>query len=86
MQNLSQNKFNQIEKMHGLSRDELEQIAKIRRIKNYEDMRKDDLESIAELFNENNNLYYDEVSDIRKILNRLRDILPKNDRKEIKDL
>ena len=94
MQNLSQNKFNQIEKMHGLSRDELEQISKIRRIKNYEDMRKDDLiisllkskESIAELFNENNNLYYDEVSDIRKILNRLRDILPKNDRKEIKDL
>ena len=93
MQNLSQNEFNQIAVMRGLSRDELEQIAKIRRIKNYEDMKKEDLiisllkskESIAELFNDNNNLYNDEISDIRRILNRLRDILPKKDRKEIKD-
>ena len=90
MQNLSQNEFNQIAFMRGLSRDELEQIAKIRRIKNYEDMKKEDLiisllkskESIAELFNDNNN---NEISDIRKILNRLRDILPKKDRKEIKE-
>ena len=90
MQNLSQNEFNQIAEMRGLSRDELEQIAKIRRIKNYEDMKKEDLiisllkskESIAELFNDNNN---NEISDIRRILNRLRDILPKKDRKEIKD-
>ena len=52
--------------MRSLSRDELEQIAKIRKIKNYEDMKKEDLiisllkskESIAELFN-NNNLYDD---------------------------
>ena len=72
--------------MHGLSQDELEQIAKIRRIKNYEDMKKDDLiisllkskESIAERFNDNNN---NEISDIRRILNILRDILPKKDRK-----
>ena len=42
MQNLSQNEFNQIAVMRGLSRDELEQIAKIR-IKNYEDMKKEDL-------------------------------------------
>ena len=63
MQNLSQNEFNQIAVMRGLSRDELEQIAKIRRIKNYEDMKKEDLiisllkskQSIAELFNDNNN-------------------------------
>ena len=49
--------------MHRLSRDELEQIAKIRRIKNYEDMKKEDLiisflkskKRIAELFNDNNN-------------------------------
>ena len=34
MQNLSQNDFNQIALMHGLLRDELEQIAEIRRIKN----------------------------------------------------
>ena len=77
--------------MHGLSRNELEQIAKIRRIKNYEDMIKEDLiisllkskQSIAELFN--NNLYNNEISDIRRILNRLRDILPRKNRKEIKD-
>ena len=91
MQNLSQNEFNQIAEMRGLSRDELEQIAKIRRIKNYEDMKKEDLiisllkskESIAELFNDNR--HDNEISDIRRILSRLRDILPKKDRKEIKD-
>ena len=33
MQNLSQNKFNQISFMHGLSRDELEQIAKKEELK-----------------------------------------------------
>ena len=42
MQNLLQNEFNQIAVMHGLSWDQLEQIAKIRRIKNYEDMKKED--------------------------------------------
>ena len=91
MQNLSQNEFNQIEKMRGLSRDELEQNAKIRKIKNYEDMKKEDSiisllkskESIAKLFNDNH--YDNEISDIRRILNRLRNILPKKDRKEIKD-
>ena len=85
MENLSQNKFNQIAEMRGLSRDELEQIPKIRRIKNYEDMEKDDLiisllkskQRIAELFN--NNLYDNETSDIKRILNRLRNILPKKD-------
>ena len=91
MQNLSQNEFNQIAVMHDLSRDELEQIAKIRRIKNYEDMKKEDLiisllrseESTTELFNDN--CHDNEISDIRRIINRLRDILPKKDRKEIKD-
>ena len=92
MQNLSQNEFNQIAEMRGLSRDELEQIAKIRRIKNYEDMEKEELiisllkskVSIDELLN-NNNLYEDEISDIRRIRNRLTNILSKKDRKEIKD-
>ena len=46
MKNLSQNEFNQIVVMRGLSRDELEQIAKIRRIRNYEDMKKEDLISL----------------------------------------
>ena len=101
MQNLSQNEFNQIVIMRGLSRDELEQITKIRRIKNYEDMKKEDLisllkskESIAPLFNDdddhnnnnsNSNLYNNEINDIRRILNRLRDTLTKKDRKEIND-
>ena len=42
-------------------------------------------QSIAELFNKNNNLYDNEISDIRRILSRLRDVLCKKDRKEIKD-
>ena len=91
MQNLSQNELNQIAEMRDQSRDELERIAKIRRIKNYEEMSKEELiisllkskQSIAELFN-NNNLYDNKISDIRRILNRLRDILPKKYRKEIK--
>ena len=94
MQSLSQSEFNQIVVMRGLSRDELEQVAKIRKIINYEYMRTEDLiisllkskESIAELFNDNNNnLYGNKISDIKIILNRLRDILPKKHRKEIKD-
>ena len=53
-------------------------------------MKKEDLiisllkskESTAELFNYNR--YDNEISDIRRTINRLRDILPKKDRKEIK--
>ena len=41
-------------------------------------------QSVAELFN-NNNLYDNKISDIRRILNRLRDILPRKYRKEIKE-
>ena len=73
MQNLSQNKFNQIAEMPGQSRDELERIAKIRRSKNYEEMIKEELiisllkskQSVAEPFN-NNNLYDNKISDIRR--------------------
>ena len=43
MQNLSQNELNQIEEIRDQSRDELERIAKIRRIKNYEEMSKEEL-------------------------------------------
>ena len=91
MQNLSKNQFNQVAEMRGQSRDDLERIAKIRRIKNNEEMSKEELiisllkskQSIAELFN--NNLYDNKISDIKRILNRLRDILPKRYRKEIKE-
>ena len=90
MQNLSQNELNQIAEMRDQSRDELERIAKIRRIKNYEEMSKEELiisllkskQSIVELFKDN--LGDDKISDIKRILNRLRDILPKKYRKEIK--
>ena len=75
--------------MYVQSRDELERIAKMRRVKNYETMLKEELiisllksnPSIAERFN--NNLDDDEISDIKRILNRLRDILPRKYRKEI---
>ena len=77
--------------MRGQSRDEPERITKIRRIKNYEEMTNEELiisplkskQSIAELFN--NNLYDNKISDIKRILNRLRDILPRKYRKEIKE-
>ena len=83
MQNLSQNELNQIAEMRDQSQDELERIVKIRRIRNYEEMSKEELiisllkskQNIAELFN--NNLGDDKISDIRGILNRLRDMLPK---------
>ena len=79
--------------MGGQSRDELERIAKIRKIKNYEKMTNEELiipilkskQSIAEHFNNNNNLYDNKISDIRGILSRLRDIFPKKDTKEIKE-
>ena len=74
--------------MHNQSWDEPERMTKIRRIKNYE-MSKEELiisllkskQSLAELCN---NLDDDKISDIRRILNRLRDILSKRYRKEIK--
>ena len=89
MQNLSQNEWNQIAEMRDQSRDELERIAKIKRIKNYEEMSKEELiitflkskQSIAKLFN--NNLDDDKISDKRRIINRLRDMLPKRYIKEI---
>ena len=40
MQNLSQNEQDQITKMHNQLWDELEQITKIRRIKNYKKCQK----------------------------------------------
>ena len=61
----------------------------MRRIKNCEEMSKEELiisllkskQSIAELLN--NNLDHDKISDIKRILNRLRDI-PKNIERELK--
>ena len=77
--------------MRDQSRDELERIAKIRRIKNYEEMSKEELiisllkskQSIAEFFI--NNLDDNKISDIRKTFNRLIDIVPRRCRKEVKE-
>ena len=43
MQNLSQNELNQIADMRGQSRGELKRIAKITKIKNYQEMSKEEL-------------------------------------------
>ena len=90
MQNLSQNELNQITTLYDQSWDKLERIAKMKRIKKRKRMSKEELivtlvkskRGIAELFN--NNLDDSKISDIRRILNRLRDVLPKRIRKEIK--
>ena len=90
MQNLSRNKLNQITKMQNQSRDKLEQIAEMGRIKNYGKMPKEELiiallkskRSLADLFN--NNLDNGKISEIKKIVNKLRDILTKEHRKKIK--
>ena len=52
--------------MHNQSRDELEQIAKMRRIKNYKETSKEGL-----------------IKKIKKIFNKLRDMLTKEYRKKI---
>ena len=90
MQNLSQNKQGQITKMQNQSRDELEQIAKMRRIKimsKYVKRRVTLLKSkssLAELLN--NNADNGKISEIKKILNKLRNIrvLPKTIGKKLK--
>ena len=56
-------------------------LIKLKKCVAYQDMKKEDLiisllksrEGIVELFNDNNNLY----NDIRRIINRIRDIRPK---------
>ena len=91
MENFSKNEFNETAEMRGQSRGGLERIAKIRRIKNYVEMIKEELiisplkskQSIAQLFN--NNLDDNKKSVIRRILNGLRYIFPRKYRKEIKE-
>ena len=82
MQNLSENEFNQIAEIRGQSRDKLERIAKIRRIKDYEEMTKENLmisllkskQSIAELFNSNNNNNNDDNNNNNLCDNKISDI------------
>ena len=71
------------------------QILSQNELKNYEKMTNEELiisilkskQSVAEFFNNHNNdLYDNKISDMKRILSRLRDILPKKDRKEIKEI
>ena len=86
---LSEKGLKKIAKMQNLIQNELGQITKMRRIKSYKKMPKEGLIisllksklSLAELFN--NNLDDDRISKIKKILNKLRDILTKEYRKKI---
>ena len=89
MENLSHNDSNQIMNMYKQLRNELERVAKMRRIENRKRKSKEELiisllkskHDLAEL--SSNNLDDSKISDIRRILNRLRDVLPKRIRKEI---
>ena len=76
--NLLKNEYNKIVKMQNLSLNELKQIAKIRHIKNYNDMSKEDLiiallkcnKSHAELRkSEDSNT---EIGETKKLFNELR--------------
>ena len=84
VKDILQNKIKQIEKNTNLLQNILAQVKKRKRLFEKE-LKKTALkskQSIAELFN--NNLDDDKVSDIKRILNRIRDILPKRYRKKIK--
>ena len=79
IQNVSLNEFEQIKRMNNLSLNELKEIAKIRHIKNYKDMLKEDLliallksnKSHTELLrSEDNN--DKEIEETKKIFNKLR--------------
>ena len=98
IENISKNEFRKAKKLQNKSIDELHGIAKLRGIKNYDNLTKEDLifsllksesdpveRSYMKYFNNNTN---DEIKGkinyIRIILNRLGNIITKNERKKIK--
>ena len=97
-QNISKNELRKAEKLQDKSIDELQEIAKLRGIKNYDNLTKEDLifsllKSESNPLERNymryfNNSTIDEIkgtiNDIRLILSRLGNMLTKNDRKKIK--
>ena len=92
VKNILQSKIEQIKKNANLLENILAQVKKRKGLfeKGLKKMPKEELiisflkskQSIAELFN--NNLDDDKISDIKRILSRLRDKLPQKYRKEIK--
>ena len=99
IQNISKNELSKAEKLQNKSIDELRGIARLRRIKNYDNLTKEDL-IISFLKSESNPLernymkYFNnstsddkikyKINDIRMILSRLGNMVTRNDRKEIK--
>ena len=98
IQNISKNDLSRAEKLQNKSIDELQGIAKLRRIKNYDNLTKEDLifsllksesnpaeRNYMEYFNNStNDEIKSKINDIRLILSRLGNIVTKNDRKKIK--
>ena len=90
MQNLSQYDLDQITKMLGFSQNELEEITKMRRIKNYNNMSKEDLsvallksnQSLVELQKSKSNNA--KIEETRKIFNELKNRFLKKGIKEIR--
>ena len=97
-QNISRNELLKAEKLQDKSIDELQEIAKLRGIKNYDNLTKEDLifsllksesnpaeRNHTEYFNNStNDKTKGKIKYVRLILSRLGDIITKNDRKKIK--
>ena len=97
-QNIVKNELRKAEKLQNKSIDELKEIAGLRRIKNYDNLTKEDLifsllksesnpaeRNYMEYFNNStNDEIKSKINDIRLILSRLGNIVTKNDRKKIK--
>ena len=97
-QNISRNELRKAEKLQNKSIDKLQEIARLRRIKNYDNLTREDLifsllksesnlaeRNYMEYFNNStNDEIKSKINDIRLILSRFRNIVTKNDRKKIK--
>ena len=97
-QNISKNELSKAERLQDKSIDQLQEIAKLRGIKNYDNLTKEDLifsllksesnpieRNYMKYFNHStNDEIKSKINDIRQILSRLGNIVTKNDRKKIK--
>ena len=97
-QNISKNELCKAEELQDKSIDELQEIAKLRGIKNYDNLTKEDLifsllksesnpaeRNYMKYFNNStNDEIKSKINDIRLILSRLGNIRTKNDREKIK--
>ena len=97
-QNISKNELRKAKKLQNKSIDELKEIAGLRRIKNYDNLTKEDLifsllksesnpaeRNCMRYFNSStNNEIKGKINNIKIILARLGNIISENDRKKIK--